>query len=332
MQAGKVPPEILERLVLSRLGIRRRDVVVHARLGEDSAVIDFGEYACVVSSDPITGAGENMGWLGVNVACNDVATMGAEPIGVMSTLLLPEGMDQTELGQIINDINRAAVELGIEVLGGHTEVTPGIANPIISLTAIGRVQKAHLVTSGGARPGDDVIVTKSAAIEGTSILASDFADYLRNKIPSETLQRAQQLVTRISVVKDGVIAARHGASAMHDATEGGIVGALFELAEASGVGIDAYVHLIPVLPETRQITTIFGADPLRLVSSGTMLITASPDSRVVEALCAQGIEATIIGKVTTGGRYLIENGRGIELRPPERDELWRVLEEFRSPS
>lgn len=329
MLAGKVPPHILERVVFARLGVRRPDVLVHARLGEDSAVIDFGQYACVVSTDPITGAGANIGWLAVHVACNDVAANGAEPIGVLATLLLPEGTDEAEVGRIMADIHRAAVELGIEVLGGHSEITPGIPVAILSFTAIGRVPKENLVTSSGARPGDEVILTKSAALEGTAILATDFADYLRNKVPAAILRRAQELIKRISVVKEGVIAARNGATAMHDVTEGGVVGALFELAAASGVGLEIRAESIPVLPETQQIAAIFGADPLRLVSSGAMLITAPSGSRMVEALSANGVPATVIGQVTNGKRYLLVGGQHVELRPPERDELWRVLEGFR---
>ncbi len=326
MQVGKVPPDILERAVLSRLGVRRQDVLVHARLGEDSAAIDFGEFACVLSTDPITGAGANIGWLAVHVACNDVATMGAEPIGVLSTLLLPEGSSDADITRIVGDIHRAAVELGIEVLGGHTEITPDIPNPILSLTSVGRVLKQRLVTSAGARPGDVVILTKAAALEGTAILASDFAGFLQDKIPAETLQRAQDFIKHISVVTDGVVAAMNGATAMHDPTEGGVIGALFELAEASGVGLEIEADQIPVLPETQQIAAIFGVDPLRLISSGAMLITARSAKPILEALSQQGVPATVIGRVTAGDRILIRDGRRLGIEPPERDELWRVLE------
>lgn len=328
MQAGKVPPDILQKVVFSRLGIRRPDVLVHARLGEDSAVIDFGPYACVVSTDPITGAGANIGWLAVHVSCNDVATMGAEPIGVLSTLLLPERTTEDDIRRIVADIHRAAVELGIEVLGGHTEITPDIPHPILSLTSIGRADKRHLVTSGGARPGDEVILTKSAALEGTAILASDFADFLRDKIPPETLRSAQELIKRISVVTDGVVAARNGATAMHDPTEGGVLGALYELAEASGVGLEIQAERIPILPETRQVVAIFGVDPLRLISSGAMLITAWSSAPIIEALSQQGVPATVIGRVTAGDRVLVRDGQRVRIEPPERDELWRVLETF----
>lgn len=328
MQAGKVPPDILQKVVFSRLGVRRPDVLVHARLGEDSAVIDFGPYACVVSTDPITGAGANIGWLAVHVSCNDVATMGAEPIGVLSTLLLPERTTEEDIRQIVSDIHRAAVELGVEVLGGHTEITPDIPNPILSLTSIGRAHKSHLVTSGGARPGDEVILTKSAALEGTAILASDFADFLRDRIPAETLRSAQQLIKRISVVTDGVVAAKNGATAMHDPTEGGVLGALYELAEASGVGLEIQAEQIPILPETRQIVAIFGVDPLRLISSGALLITARSSAPIVEALSQQGVPATVIGRATDGDRILVRDGQRFRIEPPERDELWRVLEAF----
>ena len=297
-------------------------------MGEDSAALDFGEFACVLSTDPITGAGANIGWLAVHVACNDVATMGAEPIGVLSTLLLPEGSGEAEIARIMDDIHRAAIELGIEVLGGHTEITPKIPNPILSLTSVGRVLKRNLVTSGGAKPGDVVILTKAAALEGTAILATDFASFLQDKMPPDRLRHAQDFIKRISVVTDGVVAARNGATAMHDPTEGGVIGALYELAEASGVGLEIEADRIPVLPETQQIAAIFSIDPLRLISSGAMLITAQSATPVLEALSQQGVPATVIGRVTAGDRTLIRDGRRLRIEPPERDELWRVLDTF----
>src|SRR5687768_14027471 len=153
MKSGKLSPSELERLVLGRLGVRRPDVLVHAGLGEDAAVIAMGDQACVITTDPLTGAVANAGWYAVHVACNDLAAMGAEPIGVLATLLYPEQAEPDDVARSMADIDRAARELGIEVLGGHTEVTPGLAAPIVSMTAVGRCPIDRVITSAGARPG-----------------------------------------------------------------------------------------------------------------------------------------------------------------------------------
>src|SRR5262245_23616327 len=202
--------------------------------------------------------------------------MGARPVGVLPTLLFPESTSEDDVERVVNDIHRAAVELGIEVLGGHTEVAPGLTAPIISMTAVGRARRDRLVTSGGARPGDTLILTKWAALEGTAILATDLAGRLQGKVAPDLIARAQGLTSRLSVVRDGTQAAELGATALHDPTEGGVLGALWELSEASGHGFEVDASAVPLLEETRQICAVFGADPLKLISSGAMLI-ACPD-------------------------------------------------------
>ncbi len=329
LRTGKLPPAVLQSIVLSRLGTTRTDVLVHASLGEDSAVIDFGEWVCVVSTDPITGAAKNAGWLSVHISCNDVAANGAEPVGVLPTLLLPEGTTEEDIRQTMAEISAAACELGVEVLGGHTEITPGLPHMIISLTAVGRARKSAYVTSAGARPGHDILMSKHAGLEGTSILASDLADALEPRLGAELLARARGFVRQISVVKEGLLAAAHGATALHDTTEGGILGALYEMAEASQVGLEIWPEAIPVLPETRAICDVFGADPLRLIASGTMLIAAPGGAALAEVLRREGVPATVIGRAlpAAAGRWLVSSdGTRRPLLPPERDELWRILE------
>ncbi|MHB1005202.1 MAG: AIR synthase family protein [Chloroflexota bacterium] len=329
LRTGKLPPSTLQSIVLSHLGVTRSDVLVHASLGEDSSVIDFGDSVCVVSTDPITGAARNAGWLAVHVSCNDVAANGAEPVGVLPTLLLPVSATEDDIRRLMAEINSAASELNVEVLGGHTEVTPGISAAIISLTAIGRAAKSAYVTSSGARPGHDILMSKSAGLEGTSILANDLAGVLEPALGPDLLARARDLVRRISVVKEGLLAAREGASALHDTTEGGILGAAFEMAEASAIGLELWPDAIPVLPETRAICAFFRVDPLRLISSGTMLIAAPNGTALAETISRAGVECTVIGKAlpATEGRWLAySDGRREPLQPPDRDELWRILE------
>ncbi|KXG76095.1 Hydrogenase expression/formation protein HypE [Fervidicola ferrireducens] len=330
MKTGKIPPEILKKTVYPFLGEKRSEVLVHSGFGEDCCVIDFGDYVAVASSDPITGADTEGGYFSVFVACNDVAACGAKPVGILITLLLPEGSSESMLLKIMESIDRACREIGIEVLGGHTEVTPAVTKPVISATAIGMARKDGFVTSAGAKPGDDIIVTKYIGLEGTAILALDFEKFLREKLPEETVKKAQSLVKNISVIEDGLTASAIGVSAMHDITEGGLLGAIWEITEASGVGAEIYADRIPILPETQAICQVFEIDPLALISSGSMLICTSKGQEVVKALKEKSIPATIIGSVTSNGRYILKSGQKFPITPPERDELYRAIEKIKT--
>jgi len=329
MRSGKLSPEALRRIVLGRLGTRRADVLVHAAFGEDSAAIEFGAEACVLSADPITAAGARAGWLGVHVACNDIAAMGAAPVGVLATVLVPDGSDESVIVELMGDMHDAATELDIEILGGHTEVTPGIDSPILSMTAVGRAPRNRIVRSSGARPGHAVVLAKWAGLEGTAILATDLAEQLRTSLPAETIASAARCIERVSVVAEGLAAAELGATAMHDPTEGGVLGALWEMAEASGCGFELDIESVPLLPETLAVCGVFGVDPLRLISSGALLIACLDGAAMVNGLAALSLPARVIGRMTDSERVLIRNGRREAAGPVWRDELWRILEERR---
>lgn len=324
MKIGKVSAEQLQRLVYPHLGYRP-DVLVHAHLGEDCAAIDFGEWTAVLTTDPITGAVVHLGRYAIHVACNDLATTGAEPVALLLTLLLREGSTPDDLETLMREAGTAAAGLGVEIVGGHTEVTPGIDHTIAVVTAVGRARKGALISAAGARPGDAVLLTKSAGVEGTAILATDLADRLGAHLDDGVIERARAFLDRISVVPDGLTAARAGASAMHDVTEGGVLGGAWELAEAAGIGIDLRAEAIPVAPETQAVCDVLGLDPLRLISSGAMLIATPHPARMTAALRDAGIPAAVIGAMTAQLRVLQRNGRPEPLLPPGRDELWRAL-------
>ncbi len=326
METGKLSPSDLQRIVFPYLGTRRPDVLSRAAVGEDSAIIDFGEWVCVLSTDPITGAVRNAGWLAVHVSCNDVASNGAEPVGVLATLLLSQEASEEGLREMMAEVNQAATELGIEVLGGHTEVTPGLQSSIISCTAVGKAPKDRYVTSSGGRAGNALVLTKSAGLEGSSILATDFEDRLSEQMDRAALRRAQAFRQEISVVREGMAAAEMGATAMHDATEGGVLGAAYELAAAAGLGVELEAGAIPVRDETRTICRIFHADPLKLISSGALLIACPDGPAMVEGLAGKGVPAAVIGRVTEGGFWITEGGVRRELEISYRDELWRILD------
>ncbi len=326
LSVGKVPPQTLRKLVFPHYGARREEVLVRPAVGQDAAVMDLAGDLVVVSSDPITGATEKVGYLAVHVGCNDVAAMGAIPVGVVVVLLLPEGTSEAQLDSIMREISEASREIGVEVLGGHTEVTPGLPQPIVMVTALGRASGGRIFPSSGAQPGDQIVLTKSAGWEGTGILAADYGAELARALPADLLQRARSFCWRISIVREAVVASARGARAMHDVTEGGVLGALFEMADASGLGFEVWESKIPVAAETRAICQYFGIDPLRLVSSGCLLVAAEDGEGLVQALAAEGLSATVIGHFTPGSaRVLVDaDGRRRNVRPPESDELWRV--------
>ncbi len=332
MKPGKIPAELLRSRVLAYTGVRRDDVLVHAALGEDSAVIDFGEEVCVLSSDPITGAGQEVGWFAVHIACNDVASNGATPVGVLLTILAPPDSSLDAVEEVMTSADRACRELGIEILGGHTEVTADLPALIVSTTAVGRAPKDKLVTSAGVLPGDDIVLTKGAGLEGTAILAMDFAERLRGRVEEDILERAAGLLRRLSVVPEALVARELGVHAMHDVTEGGVLGAVYEMAEAAGVGVEIWREAIPLLPETGVICQALEVDPLRLIGSGAMLMATDDGRRLVQELERAGIEARVIGRAL-GSTYRVllprpgaSSSEAKAIEPPAGDELWRLLE------
>lgn len=326
MRSGKVPPEILRRVVYTHLGSRRPEVLVRPHIGEDCTVIDFGEWVAVITTDPITGVFERLGRYAVHVACNDLATTGAEPVAILVTLLLVEGSTEEDLKSFMRDADEAASALGVEIAGGHTEVTAGITRSIAVVTAVGKAQKGRVVGARGARPGDALLLTKGAGIEGTAILATDLAAQLKGRLDTSILAKARGFTDWLSVVPEGIVAARSGASAMHDVTEGGVLMGSWELAEAAGIGVELWADQVPVHSETQTICRALEIDPLALIGSGAMLITTLEKNTVMAALREAGIPVNQIGVMTPRQRVVLRGGTRSVLEPPDRDELWRVLE------
>lgn len=331
MKVGKIPSHILQKTILPLTGSRRTEVLVGPKFGEDCAVLDLGDNLLVLSTDPITGATKDLGRLAVHISCNDVAATGAEPVGLLFSILLPPGIEEKTLEELMQEIHHTASSLGVAILGGHTEITPVVTQVVISSTALGKVASKNLVTSSGAQPGDDVLLTKTAGLEGTAILAQELTAYLTPLLPPAVLAAGRSLVENLSVVPEGVIAARAGATALHDVTEGGLRGALVEIAAASEVGLEIWEKDIPLAPATEAICRQLKIDPLALISSGAMLITAPAQGRVLAALTEAGIPAHIIGRVCQKPELIIrgENGHKKTITAPERDELYRALEEYK---
>ena len=326
MNIGKVPNDILKEIILGKIKTTRKEVLVRPKIGEDCAVIDFGDYVCVLSSDPITGAVNEVGRLAVHVSCNDVASCGVEPLGLMVTILAPDGTTENDLDIVMGQICDTAAPLNIDIIGGHTEITNSVNRFVIISTAVGRALSGKVINTSGAKPGNSIILTKSAGIEGTAIIAHDKEEILIKNLGKELVSNAKSFIKYISVVKEGIIAGEFGATAMHDVTEGGVLGALWEVTEASDAGAKIFREKIPIENETQKICDYFSIDPLKLISSGCMLITCEDGEGMVNKLVSNGIKATIIGVVTEGStRHILDGQAAEEIQQPGSDELYRVV-------
>lgn len=326
MQVGKLTPAALQQLIFDRLGQRRGEVVLRGSLGEDSAALDLAGDLCVISTDPITGASKNAGWFAVHVSCNDVATNGAEPVAVLLTLLLPAGSDLSLVQEIMADAERAAQEVSVEIVGGHTELTAAVNQPIISTTVIGRATRQGLATSASIHPGDALVATKYVGLEGTAILAWDYPGVTRPLLGEELWEAAKELQRLISVVPEARIAADLGVKAMHDVTEGGVLGAAYEMAGAAGLGFELDEANLLLHPATKRLAEHLQFDPLRLISSGTLLLATPEPEQLIAALKAREIPASVIGHFHRDEtmRLIRRDGVIADVKPPESDELWRL--------
>ena len=330
---GKIPVDILKEVVFKNLGVKREEVVVGPAAGFDGSVINVGDRSIIVSMDPITGAVERIGRLAVNINANDVATFGVEPALFFSCILLPEKANRKSVETICAQMDRAARDLGMAIAGGHCEVTPGLTKPLVVGCALGITEEDKYVTAGGAKPMDKLILTKSAGIEGTAILASDREKQLKKTIEASLLEKAKKFFNQISVVKEAITTIKTGGvNAMHDPTEGGIFGGIHEMAEASNLGAKIFEEAIPVKPETIKICEFFKIDPLQLISSGALLISAKPEfaEKIVKRLQQERIHASVIGEFSENPRMRVvikRNGKVQTLPKPLPDHLWLALKE-----
>lgn len=327
MKVGKVPENVLKRSVFKQIHTKRPEVVLGAGVGEDCAAVQLEpDEILVMSTDPITGTAKDIGTLAIQITANDLASAGAEPIGVLLTILLPEGIREIRLREMMEQVETACAKAKIQVMGGHTEVTRVVTQPVITVCGVGKAKKGQLISTAGARPGMDILVSKWIGIEGTSIIAKEKEEELKTRFPVPFIEKAKNMDSYISVLSEAAVAVSSGVSAMHDVTEGGIFGALWEMAEASGVGLEIDLKKIPVRQETIEICEFFGINPYMLISSGCMLMAAEDGNKLVRELKKAGIEATIIGKATEGNdRVLINEEERRFLEPPKEDELYSVI-------
>ena len=331
LPTGKIPKELLTKYVFTCLGMPNERLLQGPLIGEDAAVIDLGDKVLIAKANPITGAEEKIGWLAVHINANDVAARGADPIWYLSIVLLPEGSDESLLETIMKEQHEACSELGICIVGGHTEVAPNLGRPIVSGFMLGEAKKEDYVITGGAKVGDHIVLTKGVGIEGTGILAADLREKLLGKVSEGILSSAVKMLDMISVVSEAKMAIEvGGVHSMHTPTEGGVLNGLLEISEASGNGFKIYENELLIHEETRRICGALSVDPLRLLSSGSLLIVVDPgkSSELVRSLASISIPANVIGEITSKARVVVGvDGSESVVEDVSQDELFRVLDE-----
>lgn len=327
VKVGKVSENVLKRAVFKQIRHRRREVLIRGGIGEDCAAVDIGEdEVAVLSTDPITGAAKDIGTLAVHITANDIASSGAEVIGILTSIILPEGTREIALRRMMQEIEEVCSQLEIEVMGGHTEVSSAVNQPLITVTGIGKIKKSKLLRTKGLEPGDELVMTKWTGLEGTAILANERFEELTKKYTEDFISTAKDFMKYISVVPEARIAARLGACAMHDITEGGVYGAIWEMASASNLGVEVDLHKIPIRQETVEICEYFDINPYQLISSGCMLIGTKHGNVLVDELKKAGISAAVIGKIVEGNDKVVISGEERRyLEPPKSDELYKVI-------
>jgi len=244
----------------------------------------------------------------------------------MLSILLPEGVGETELRTLIQEAECICRQLNIEILGGHTEVTKAVNQPVVTATGIGKTKKNEIIKTSGAKPGQEIVMTKWAGIEGTAILAKAKEQELLAKYPAGFIDGAKRMLDFISVVPEAKIARTVGVSSMHDVTEGGIFGALWEIGAASRAGMEVDLQKIQLKQETVEICEFFDLNPYMLISGGCLLIVTDHGNLLVDSLKEAGIPAAVIGRIKEGNDRIIINGEERRyLEPPKADELYKVM-------
>ena len=328
LNPGKVPSDILKKIVFERLGCEDDSVILGPSIGEDAALIRLSGKIVAFKSDPITGSVEEVGLLSVYVNANDIATRGAVPKWFLQCILLPQGYSTADLEGICRQIDKAAKEIGVSVVGGHTEVTPGISRPIVIGSMIGLIEDGKFLTTSGSKPGDFLFMTKSVGIEGTAILSSEKS--IVSKFGLDFVKGCKELIKLINVVNECLVLRDEKVTSIHDLTEGGLLGGAWEVAEASSSGVLLDLRSVPILDETKLVCNELGLDPYRLISSGSLIFTVPPahESGAEKALGIAGIQCTKIGQILSlqeGRSFIDTSGERHTLAPPATDELWRGL-------
>jgi hydrogenase maturation factor len=306
---GKIPIEVLNSTFLRLTGASSDAIATPPLAGLDFAALRVDGKYMIVSADPVTGVAQEIGRYAISVSANDVATSGNRPQFAESVVLMPEGADANYAKRIAMQMDSEAKRIGLSIVGGHTEVTPGLRHPVVMVTVFSFVD--NYVSSRDAKEGDTIMMSKTAGLEGTAVLGGQ-----------------RKFLDSLSVVDEAAAAYATGVvHAMHDCTEGGVLGAAFEMSLASGLGFELEERKVPVAPETKDLCRRRRIDPLKLIGSGALLLAVEEGkvARVTRALSSI-CKVSSVGRFTKAGRIVVKkDGSRKSLREAPEDELWRAL-------
>lgn len=326
MKTGKASEAVLDRSVFRQLKTKRPEVLQGAGIGLDYAAVELapGEVA-VYAAEPVAEAGLRQGSRTVIAALNNVACAGARPVGILVNLFIPTVYNEEQLRELVKELESACGEAGAQIMGGHTEITPKIKEPLLTITGVGKVQKDKRIDNRNLKPGMDILLTKWIGLEGSWILAQEREEELRGRYPAAFLEKAKAFDKYFPQWQEAEAAAEFGVDAMHDVSKGGVFAALWELAECAGVGLEIDMKKIPIRQETVEICEFFEINPYQLLSGGCMLMAAWDGNGLVRVLEKEGIPAAVIGKATGGkDRVLLQGEEKRFLVHAQTDEIYRV--------
>ena len=356
MKSGKISVNVLKRTVFKQIRAKREEVVNGAGMGADCAVFAFADgdmtVSCVqeapvaVQEDSaslreaaeIAQEAEGAEFSGksgnyfaerrtmaqlIQKCANNLAARGAESVAVLITLLLPENTEEPDIKKLMAEADGACQELHMQIAGGQTRVTTAVKVPCGVVTGIGKISKETHHRLRGAAPGQDVVISKWIGLEGTSLLAKQYGELLSERLPAYFVEEAAGFDRLLSVVPEAATAVKSGVCAMHDVSEGGIFGALWELAEGAGVGLTIDLKKLPLRQETVEVCECCNVNPYELLSGGCLLMTCEDGSALVSALRAKGIAAVTVGKVTdSNDRILVNEDEVRYLDRPKVDQIY----------
>ncbi len=326
MKVGKVSETALKRSVFQQLKTKREEVLFGAAIGEDCAAVKFSpSELAAVASDPTVGTEKELAALAVYKAVNNIAAAGAEPVGVTVSVLFPEEYKESRMKERMERIEEACQTLQVQVMGGHTEVSVAVNVPVYNVTALGKVSEKAMLRTSDAKAGQDVVLTKWIGIEGTAMIAREKEKELLERFPKAFVNSAKDMAAYFSVLPEAALAGKSGVSAMHDVSSGGIYGALYELSERAGVGLEIELRAIPIKQETVEICEYFGLNPYYLASGGSLLMVCKNGQELVRELEKSGIFAAVIGRTTAENAKAVINGGEISyLERPKADEWLKI--------
>ncbi len=326
MQIGKVSEPILKRSVLKQLNHRRDEVLLGPGIGIDCCVAGIKEEeALLLTSNPVTYYKDLPAMIAVHSAASDITAAGGEMIGILLNILLPEGSPESLLQNMIKETELLCELYHAEIMGGHSEITACVNQPVITVTGVGKIRRSRVTASAGVLPGDEIVMTKWAGLLGTAILAKTHIQELTTRYNRDFIQNAVDFLEYLPTDREAIFSEKSEVKLMHNASGGGIFGCLWELGVRTGLGLTADLNKIPIKQETIEICEFFDINPYQLQAGGSLLLVTGKGNELAEMLCDNGIPAAVIGRFTQElGRTIRNQEEKRYLEPPKSDELYRI--------